>query len=165
MTDDESQNNFLTIAPSRMTSWMAFQETKRWTEIWGGGAKQVIYFAKTEVKLSLCLITLALCHEDIRRSGDIAPPFFTSLLDGGDWSASLPSRFSPGESSPISIGWEAGWVLESVWTLWRRGKILSCRESNPDGSARRYTDFYLLPYLPEEKKGRNDLHNSLKPEK
>jgi hypothetical protein len=35
------------------------------------------------VKLSPCLINLALCHEDIWGSGGIAPSFLTSTLDGG----------------------------------------------------------------------------------
>jgi hypothetical protein len=30
-------------------------------------------------------------------SGGIAPPFLASALDGGEWSASLPGRFTPGE--------------------------------------------------------------------
>jgi hypothetical protein len=33
-------------------------------------------------------------------SGGIAPPFLTSALDGGEWSASLPGRFTPGERAP-----------------------------------------------------------------
>jgi hypothetical protein len=36
-------------------------------------------------------------HEDVWGSGDIAPPFLTLALDGGEWSASCPSRFTPGE--------------------------------------------------------------------
>jgi hypothetical protein len=28
--------------------------------------------------------------------GGTAPPFFTSALDGGEWSASRPDRFTPG---------------------------------------------------------------------
>jgi hypothetical protein len=28
----------------------------------------------------------------------MAPPFFTSALDEGEWSVSRPSRFTPGES-------------------------------------------------------------------
>jgi hypothetical protein len=44
----------------------------------------------------------------------------TSALDGGEWSASRPGGFTPGVRSPLSIAWEAEWVLEPVWTLWRR---------------------------------------------
>jgi hypothetical protein len=32
--------------------------------------------------------------EDVWGSGDIAPPFLTSTLDGGEWSASRPDRFT-----------------------------------------------------------------------
>jgi hypothetical protein len=31
---------------------------------------------------------------------DIAPPFLTSALDGGEWSASRPARFTSGEIAP-----------------------------------------------------------------
>jgi hypothetical protein len=69
---------------------------------------------ETKVKLSLCLISYALCHEDAWGTGGIAPPFLTSALDGGDWSASRPCCFNPGESGPsVPIGEEAGWTLES----------------------------------------------------
>jgi hypothetical protein len=30
-------------------------------------------------------------------SGGTAPPFLTSALDGGEWLASRPGRFAPGE--------------------------------------------------------------------
>jgi hypothetical protein len=44
--------------------------------------------------------------------GGIAPPFLTSSLDGGEWSASLLCRFTPGERAP-DIHWiEAGWAIE-----------------------------------------------------
>jgi hypothetical protein len=40
-------------------------------------------------------IDIALFHEDIWRSGCIAPPFLTSAQGGGEWLASLPGRFTP----------------------------------------------------------------------
>jgi hypothetical protein len=33
--------------------------------------------------------------------GNITPPFLTSILDEGEWSASTPGRFTPGEIVPI----------------------------------------------------------------
>jgi hypothetical protein len=59
---------------------------------------RVDYGSHVKIELSLCLINYALCHEDIRGRGAIAPPFLTSSLNGSEWSASRPSRFSPGES-------------------------------------------------------------------
>jgi hypothetical protein len=50
-------------------------------------------------KVFLCLISSALCHEDIWGSEGIASPFLTSALDGGEWSASRPCRFTPGRNS------------------------------------------------------------------
>jgi hypothetical protein len=38
--------------------------------------------------------------------------FMTSALDGGEWSASRPSRALP----PVPIGQEAGWAPEPDWT-------------------------------------------------
>jgi hypothetical protein len=38
--------------------------------------------------------------------------FSTSGLEGGEWSASRPSRALP----PVPIGQEAGWAPEPVWT-------------------------------------------------
>jgi hypothetical protein len=44
-----------------------------------------------------------------RGSGDIAPPFLISALDGGEWADSRPDRFNPGESAP-GTQWIGGWV-------------------------------------------------------
>jgi hypothetical protein len=44
-----------------------------------------------------------------RDSGGIAPPFLTSALDGGEWSASRPGSFTTGERSP-DTHWIGGWV-------------------------------------------------------
>jgi hypothetical protein len=39
-------------------------------------------------------------HEDTWGSGGIAPPFLTSALERGEWSASRPGRFISGEEIP-----------------------------------------------------------------
>jgi hypothetical protein len=39
----------------------------------------------------------------------VAPPFLTSALDEGDWSASRTCRFTPGETAP-GTNWRGGWV-------------------------------------------------------
>jgi hypothetical protein len=52
------------------------------------------------VKLSLYLINEAPRHEDVSGNGGIAPPFLTSARGGGEWSTSLPDRFTPGERVP-----------------------------------------------------------------
>jgi hypothetical protein len=49
---------------------------------------------KAKVKFSLWLINLAPCHEVIRGSGGVAPPFLTLALDGNEWSASRLGRFN-----------------------------------------------------------------------
>jgi hypothetical protein len=42
-------------------------------------------------------------------SGGVAPPFFTSALDGGELSASRPCRFTPRKRA-LGTHWRGGWV-------------------------------------------------------
>jgi hypothetical protein len=42
--------------------------------------------------------------------------FLTRALDGGEWSASGPGRFTTMEWAVVPIGQEAGWASEPVWT-------------------------------------------------
>jgi hypothetical protein len=67
--------------------------------------------------------------------------FLNSALAGGEWSASLPSRFALGEIAPGTYQIEVGWV----WTTWRGDKSCPYRYSNSYPSAVepvviRYTD-------------------------
>jgi hypothetical protein len=73
--------------------------------------------------------------------------FTTSVVDGGEWSASRPDRaLPPGKGPPVPIVQEAGWVPESVWTQRLEEKISClCRGSNLDrpvvqSAASHYTD-------------------------
>jgi hypothetical protein len=43
-------------------------------------------------------------------------------IEGGEWSASRPDLFTPGERAR-PIGWEAGWTPEPVSTQCRREKF------------------------------------------
>jgi hypothetical protein len=72
--------------------------------------------------------------------------FLTSALDGGEWSASRPGRFTPRERPP-DTHWIRGWVGPSaVLDAVVKRKIPSPRrESNPrtpivQPVAQRYTD-------------------------
>jgi hypothetical protein len=56
---------------------------------------------KIRVKLSLCLINEALCHEYIWKSGGIAPTFLTSVLDVGGWLTSGPAVLTQRKSPPV----------------------------------------------------------------
>jgi hypothetical protein len=58
--------------------------------------------------------------------------FLTSALDGGEWSATRPSRFTPRERAPGSH-WIGGWVSpRAVLDAVVKRKIPSPRrESNP----------------------------------
>jgi hypothetical protein len=63
-------------------------------------------------------------------SGIIAPSFLTLALDGGEWLALCPSRFTTRERSPGTF-WKGGCVgpvagLDDV----EKRNILPCRESN-----------------------------------
>jgi hypothetical protein len=68
----------------------------------------ISYKVKAKVK-SPCLTNYALCHEGVWASGCIDPLFLTSALVGGEWSASRPSCFTPGERAP-GTHWMVGWV-------------------------------------------------------
>jgi hypothetical protein len=87
--------------------------------------------------LSLCLINRALRHEDVWRSGGVAPPFLTLALDGGEWSASHPGRFTSGERTP-GTRWTGGCVdpRAGLDTVEKRKISCLCRESNPRRPAR-----------------------------
>jgi hypothetical protein len=75
-------------------------------------------------------------------SGSIAPPFLTSSLDGGEWSASHPSRFIAGEEVPTTH-WIGCWVgPRAGLALWRGEKPLApAGNQSPavQSAARRYT--------------------------
>jgi hypothetical protein len=49
----------------------------------------------------------------------------SSLLDGGEWTASPTAALPPGKEPPVSIGYEAGWVSEPVLTLLSRDNSLA----------------------------------------
>jgi hypothetical protein len=73
----------------------------------------------------------------------------TSALDGGEWSASRPSRFTPKETAP-GTHWIGGWVgPRAVLNSVVKRKIPSPRrESNPKTPivqpvAQRYTDWAI----------------------
>jgi hypothetical protein len=90
------------------------------------GAAHVALMGKVKLKLSLYL------------SKHQLHAFSISALDGGEWSASRPSHFTPGKEPPVPNGSEAGWAPEPVWTRWRRKKSHHCtfRELNPGRPAR-----------------------------
>jgi hypothetical protein len=87
-----------------------------------------------KVMLSQYLTNQALCHEDVWGSGCIDPLFLISALDWGEWSASRPGRYTPGERAS-STHWIGGWVVpraglddvESTisWPYWDSNSDLS----------------------------------------
>jgi hypothetical protein len=96
--------------------------------------------AVVKVKLSLCLISLS-----IWGSRGIAPPFLPSALDGGEWSASRPCRFTPGERAP-GTHWIGGWVGPGAGLdAEDKRKIVHCPKSNP-GRPARSPSLYRLSY-------------------
>jgi hypothetical protein len=82
-----------------------------------------------KVKLSLCLITQALYHEEQWGSGGIGTScFFTLMLDGGVWPASHSCYFNLVERT-LGTHWiRGGWASQTVWIPWI---ILHCWELNP----------------------------------
>jgi hypothetical protein len=55
------------------------------------------------VKPFVCLINLALCHEDVWKTGGIPPSFVTSALDEGEWSVLSIGCFTPGKELPAIL--------------------------------------------------------------
>jgi hypothetical protein len=94
-----------------------------------------------KLKLFLCL-TKYRVMKTYCGSGDTATRT-TSALDGGEWSASSPGRFSPRERA-TGTHWIGGWVgPRAVLDAVVKRKIPSpCRDSNPpiiQPVAQRYT--------------------------
>jgi len=71
-------------------------------------------FSRSKVKGK----AIPLRHEDIKGERMCTSySFFTSALDGGEWSASRPGRgLPPRKGPPLPIVQEAGWAPEPVWT-------------------------------------------------
>jgi hypothetical protein len=62
----------------------------------------------------LMLDSWSSCHEGVWESGCLAPPFLASAVDGGEWSASRPSHFTPGKNAP-GTHWLGGWRGSSAY--------------------------------------------------
>jgi hypothetical protein len=59
--------------------------------------------------VSLRIIHYAPGYEEVRERGHRAPPFLTSALNDGQWSASCPCRFTPGERA-LGTHWIGVWL-------------------------------------------------------
>jgi hypothetical protein len=88
---------------------------------------------------SLCSFNWAPRHEGVLGEWMYSSTHsLTSALDGGEWSASRPGRFTPRERAP-GTHWIEGWVCsEPFWQRWRREKFpaLAGNRKNPDRPAR-----------------------------
>jgi hypothetical protein len=84
------------------------------------GLQYTIWFhIKVKVKLFLCLTK----HHDMKTYCGEEVYSLTEALDGGEWSASCPGRFTPRERAPGPIGQDAEWAPEPVWKRCRREKF------------------------------------------
>jgi len=76
---------------------------------------EVLMMEMRRVELFLCLTK----HHAMKTYGGVElqiHAFITSALDGGEWSASRPGRFTPGNKARYTLDrWLAGWTLEPVW--------------------------------------------------
>jgi hypothetical protein len=72
-------------------------------------------------------------------------PFLTSVLEGGEWSASRPGRaLPPDKEPPVPFVQEAGWAPEPVWKQRLQKKTsASVRDRTPavQSVVRHYTDW------------------------
>jgi hypothetical protein len=103
-----------------------------------------------KVKLSLCFFNRAPRHEDVLGEWRYSSTHsLTTALDGGEWSASRPGRFTPRDIAP-GTHWKGGWIgPRAVPVAVVKRKISSPRrESNHrtpivQPVARRYTDWAI----------------------
>jgi hypothetical protein len=80
--------------------------------------------------------------------------FLTSILDGGEWSASHPGRaLPPGKGPPVPIVQETGWAPEPVWTEAREEILCPCRELKLDLPVVQSVADTILTELPFEATG------------
>jgi hypothetical protein len=90
-------------------------------------------------------------------SGGIASPFSTSALDGSEWLASRPCRFTPGGKRQPGTHWTGSWVGPRVGLDAVEKRFLHCRESNREAVqivARCYTNWAI----PAPKRWRTITH-------
>jgi hypothetical protein len=60
-------------------------------------------------------------YEDIK----VQLQALTLAIDGGEWSASCLSCFTPRTESQVPVIQAAGWAPEPLFTLWRREEYLA----------------------------------------
>jgi hypothetical protein len=79
----------------------------------------------------------------MKTCGVINPPFLTSALDGGEWSASLPGRFHPGKSPWYPLDRRLGGPHSRSGRYGEDKSLASAGNRPPAGLpvARRYTDW------------------------
>jgi hypothetical protein len=88
--------------------------------------------SKVKVKLSLCF-DWAPRHKGVLEAWMYSSThYLTSALDGGEWLASFPGRFTPKERAP-GAHWIGGWVgSRALLDAVMKRRIRSpCRDSNP----------------------------------
>jgi hypothetical protein len=78
--------------------------------------------------LSLSFFNWATRHEGVLGEWRYsATHSLTSALDGGEWSASRPGRFTPREGAPVTR-WIGGWVLLLTWSAYASNNMYTnCR--------------------------------------
>jgi hypothetical protein len=91
---------------------------------------------RNKVKSSLCLINCGLRHEDGWGSGGIALRYLTSALDGGEWSASCPGRFTLGKFPRYPLDRRLGGPKSRPGRFGDEKDLLPLPESNPGRPAR-----------------------------
>jgi hypothetical protein len=90
-------------------SWFCSFPAGKWLDSTRKGKK---------VKISLCWMNEVPHHEDVWWNEGITPPFLNLALDGGEWLASRPGRFTPrGQSHQYPL-------VDSTNKHWHRASIL-----------------------------------------
>jgi hypothetical protein len=120
------------------------------------GNQRPVAYSVLQPRWHICWLNInhwCILNKDIWGIGGVALPFFNSGLNGDEWTASRPCRFTPEEIALVSH-WIGGWVgprfgLDAV----EKRKTCLYQESKPGWPARSpllyrlsYPDSYLRLY-------------------
>ena len=68
-------------------------------------------------------------------------------MNGVEWAALRPSRFTPEETVPVLVVQEGGWVQEAVWTFRRKQPTTTTTTTTTNNNNNNNNNNKLLTYM------------------